>query len=203
MSARRPYATSWVALSTNLAEASPVSKGIGKPTTRYWRRLSVLGCVLLVGCGPEVGWQHARALPFAVRDGLQIAKGSQLSERRSLDLICNRAGTVHLLLHTRLPIPREFRRLGRDNDAVVFVDGIERRIPIVVDIVAITPVDEIVSTRLSNGDIQKLETSFGPSRPRRVSVVGIHETGVETRGASSGSSIDRFAKSCTGDVPAS
>lgn len=161
----------------------------------------MLGCVLLVGCGPEVRWRHARAPPFTVRDGLQIAKGSPFTRRRSLDLICDPAGVVHLLLHTRLPIPREFRQLGRDDDVVVFVDGIERRI--VVAIVAITPVDEIVSPVCPTVISGSWRDRLDHLARAWFSVVGIHETGVEMHCNSSGDSIARFAKGCTADAPAS
>jgi len=140
------------------------------------------------------------------RDSIEIARNGLLSRRAALSLVCDATGAVHLRLEARLPIPASLRRtrpsetvgvrVRRDNDAVVFVGGIEQKLPITVRYRVGDRVDDIVSDRLSDGDLARLAEWYGRKAPAKVSVAGIEETSVDLYGKGSGRDISGFAAGC-------
>lgn len=156
--------------------------------------------VLLAACGPDVGWQHATALPFRAEHGIEIAESRSWRPWRapaSLSLVCDQAGAVRLMLHAKLPGPKEFQKTGRDEDAVVFVGDIEHKIPMAFDVIAIGRVDEIISDRLLVDKLAQLSFYYRDGVPQEISVGGIQETTVFMRGKGSRTAITEFSRRCS------
>lgn len=183
---------------------------------------TAIGSLLLgvhVVSGADLGWRTAENLPFLIRSGIEIAHNAAGKRAAALSLLCSLDGDLHLLLRTRLPIPEAYRNdiLGRDNNVSMFVgEGIDRELPIVVDVVAkgrdrfatlhewltgIKAPDTIVTPPLSTEQIAMLRDWFGSTLPTKVSIVGIHETGVFMVGTRTGDAIRDLRASClvTGD----
>ncbi|WP_105436359.1 hypothetical protein [Neorhizobium tomejilense] len=94
-------------------------------------------CVLLsTGQAPARSWQHDKAMPFIVKDGLEIARQAQGKAPASLYIVCSENKELHLVLSTRLPGPRWAIKKGRDEGVSLVVGGIERQLKVVMDLVA-------------------------------------------------------------------
>lgn len=108
--------------------------------------------VLLTARGPDVGWQHATPPPFRAEHGIEIAESRSGRPWRApapLSLVCDQAGAVRLMLHAKLPGPKEFQKTGRDEDPVIFVGDIGHQIPMALK--ALTSIDDALSYRRSEG----------------------------------------------------
>lgn len=180
-------------------------------------RLFCLSAVAFFGFGlppisanaaADLDWRAARNVPYEIREGIEIARNRVGKPLASLSLICTSEGTTHLLLLTRLPGEDGFRRSmpGRDDDVAIFVgEGISNRMPIVVDVVALSDsdaaedadrVETIITLALSREAVTTLADWFGPGPPSKVSVAGIDETGVFMVGTRDGRAIRDFADAC-------
>lgn len=168
-----------------------------------------------VGRGANLDWRTAENVPFTIISGVEIAHHVAGKAAAKLSLVCSGQGGLHLLLRTRLPIPEAYRRniIGRDEDVSLFVGkGIERQLPIVVDVVAkgrshiekaeewligIDAPDTIITPPLSIAQVATLESWFGSVPPIKVAVVGILETGVFMVGARASDAIRTIREDCT------
>ncbi|WP_105419124.1 hypothetical protein [Neorhizobium sp. T25_27] len=173
-------------------------------------------CVLLsTGQAHAMSWQHVKAMPFVVKDGLEIARQAQGKAPASLHIVCSENKELHLVLSTRLPGPRWAIEKGRDEEVSLFVGGIERQLKVVMDMVAkgqdLTWLesavsrdgrgepDTLVTTPLKAAEITKLSSWFGDMPPLKVSIVGYAETGVVMVGAVSGPAIAEVNAWCVAE----
>jgi hypothetical protein len=68
--------------------------------------------LLMTTCGysANLDWTAAENVPFTIRSGVEVARHATGKTPAALSLVCSAPGTLHLLLRTRLPIPRAFAR---------------------------------------------------------------------------------------------
>jgi len=168
-------------------------------------RLAVSGLVLglLAGCSPKAGWREAENLPVALSDGIEVARNDREHRTASLNLVCDTAGSLRLMLHARLvSLPDEWRwrygvdrelRVLRDPDVVLFVD--HWKLSTAANFVMGARLDEIIGDPLSDIQFNRLADAYGLQPPERVSVM-IEEGGVFLRGTVSRAEIVAFARTC-------
>lgn len=162
----------------------------------------------------KLDWRSAEGVPFEISSGVELARHAAGKRPAKLSLVCSVRSSLHLLLRTRLPFPEGYRpdRFGRDDDVAIFVGaGIERQLPIVVDVVAtgrnrikkledflfgIDEPDTIITPPLSAVQAAKLEGWFGTVPPTRVSVAGMWETAVFMVGTRAGDAIRTLREGC-------
>lgn len=172
---------------------------------------TLAGFILTSGAN-EQPWQRAKNVPFQIKSGLLLADEAPQRRSATLSLVCDSDGQLRLVLVTRLP-GRDFGIvLGQNVPASLFVNGIKQEQEIAVDVVAVgrplglveswfneedeAEPDTITSPPLSPGVLNNLENWFMPSRPNRVSVMGIYETGVFMKGVVDGAEIKQFRTIC-------
>ncbi len=159
-----------------------------------------------------MSWQHDKAMPFIVTDGLEIAREAQGKAQASLYIVCSQNKELHLVLSTRLPGPRWAIEKGRDENVSLFVGGIERQLKVVMDLVAkgqdLTWLESAVSrdgegepdtlatTPIKADEVKTIGPWFGDTPPLKVSIVGYAETGVFMVGTVAGPAIAEFNGSC-------
>lgn len=171
--------------------------------------LSALTLALLAGCDATAGWMEAKNLPIALQDGVEIARNDRPRQTASLNLVCDLDGHLRLLLHTRLPVPNDWRNetrdggrvsVLRDDDVSVFVHHDQRKIA--VNYVLGDRLDEIISDPFSELEFTNLVASYGHQVPDDVSVVGIEESGIYLRGLATGARMREFGSRCRSGHPA-
>lgn len=172
-------------------------------------------CVLLStgqAYATEPPWKHVRAMPFIVRDNLEIARQAQGKVPASLHLVCSPNNELHLILLTRLPGPRWSIEKGRDDNVSLFVGNINQELKVVMDLVnkgqdltwleaAVSrdgdgEPDMLVTTPIRADEITTISSWFGDTPPLKVSIVGYSETGVFMAGAIAGPAIAEFSAAC-------
>lgn len=157
-------------------------------------------------------WQHVKAMPFIVQDGLEIARPAQGKLPASLYVVCSQNKELHLVLSTRLPGPRWAIEKGRDDNVSLFVGGIEQQSKLVMDLVEkgqdLTWLestisrdgegepDTLVTTPIKADEMKTIGSWFSDTPPLKVSIVGYAETGVFMVGAVAEPAIAEFNASC-------
>lgn len=159
--------------------------------------------LITVGCSPSperADIYQAESLPFEVTHHLEIAGNALLERSSSLMLVCTETGELRLILFARLPAPREDVSIGQRDNAWLYVNGIEKRLGISAELVAMGKRDTIVSSPLPMADALTLVRWSQAAPLQRVSFVGFHEAGFYLRGAVSGNSLRTFVDRCQGST---
>lgn len=174
-------------------------------------------CVLLsIGqaYANEPPWQHVRAMPFRVRDSLEIAQQAAGKAPAYLYLVCSQSFELHLILSTRLPGPRSRIEKGHDDNVSLFVGNVNQQLKVAMDLIdrgqdlpwleaAVShdgdgELDMLVTMPIRADEIATIGAWFGDTPPSKVSIVGYSETGVFMAGVAAGPAITEFSASCVG-----
>lgn len=151
----------------------------------------------------------AKGGPIIIQEVLNIGRHDPEKTAASLDLICSKNSTLHLVLTTRLPGPRWSIKTGRDT-ASLYIGDQELKVVMVLvkrgrDLSWLEAAvsndgegdpDILLTTPLAADDATAIGSAFGDTPPSKVSVMGYAETGVFMTGIVAGRAISEFSSSC-------
>jgi hypothetical protein len=160
----------------------------------------------------EATGRDVDAKPIIVREVLKVARHGPGRTVASLDLICSKNSTLHLVLTTRLPLPRWAIELGQRGrgTASLFIGKHERNVVLtlvkkgrehswleaaVLEEGEGEP-DILVTPPLAAEEAASIGSAFGDAPPSRVAVIGYAETGVSMTGVVAGQAISEFSSAC-------
>lgn len=157
----------------------------------------------------ETARLSAKADPIIIQEVLNIGRQAPEKIAASLDLICSKNSTLHLVLTTRLPGPRWAIETGRDT-ASLFIGNQEQKVEMALvkrgrDLSWLEAAvlkdgegdpDILLTTPLAADDATAIGSAFGNRPPSKVSVIGYAETGVFMTGIVAGRAVSEFSSLC-------
>lgn len=152
---------------------------------------------LLLGFDPRlvpVNWRPTSALRFQAESSIEVARAGLVFRRSSLSLICGGA-RLHLVLRSRLPLPRGELRPDAEDEATIFISGIQSPLRIRARLVDAGVVDTIVTAPLRPASAAQLAGELDRSRARRASFM-IFETGTHMKAVAAGAQVRAFVSRC-------
>lgn len=157
----------------------------------------------------ETARLSANADPIIIQEVLNIGRHEPEKTAASLDLICSKNSTLHLVLTTRLPSPRWAIGIGRDTASLFIGD---QELKVLMALVkrgrelswleaAVSKDGEgdpdiLLTSPLVADDATAIGSAFGDKPPSKVSVIGYAETGVFMTGIVAGQAISEFSSLC-------